>query len=248
MDLEHGAQPLTRIDFWYRDADHEKITVRLQTEFVQDVHVLSLDTLPLVSEGLARRMLNPAFSVKKAMEKSQGLGAVIDLFPVQWRMAAASARIKRQLIAAMAVVVGAWFIGMIILLGGYHLEQRHLRKIEKRMTLLQEPTDKIRLLQRQVKSFEQYLDRERSALECLREVSHLLPDSVELKSFQFRKAHNVILRGEALSVDPIYDFKQALDKSALFKGIDMGSIQPSKRKNKTVQTFQMIMRIPEVNP
>ena len=193
-------------------------------------------------------MLNPAFSVKKARGKSQGLEAVIDLFPVQWRMAAASARIKRQLIAAMAVVVGAWFIGMIILLGGYHPAQRHLGKLEASMKLLQKPADEIRLLQRQVKSFEQYLDRKCSALECLREVSHLLPDNVELKSFQFKKAHNVIFRGEALSVDPIYDFKQALDKSALFKGIDMGSIQPSKRKDKTVQAFQMIARIPEVNP
>ena len=248
MDLEQGAQPVTCIDFLYRGMDPEPITTCLKKEFAQDMRVQSLDALPLLSEGLARRMLVPVFSVKASMAQSQGMRTVVDLFPVEWRMAAASLRVKRHLVMALAVLVGVWIVAMIVLLGGYHLQQRRLKQFEARMALLQKPADRVRLLQRQVRSFEQFLDRKRSALECLREISRLLPDGVELKSFQFKTGHSVLLRGEALSVDPIYDFKQELDKSTLFKGIEMGSVQPQKRKKTTVQTFQMIARMPEDNP
>jgi len=248
MDLEQGAQPVTCIDFLYRGMDPEPITTCLKKEFVQDMRVQSLDALPLLSEGLARRMLIPVFSVKASMAQSQGMGAVVDLFPVEWRKAAASLRVKRHLVMALAVLVGVWIVAMIVLLGGYHLQQRRLKQFEARMAQLQKPADRVRLLQRQVRSFEQFLDRKRSALECLREISRLLPDGVELKSFQFKTGHSVLLRGEALAVDPIYDFKQELDKSTLFKGIEMGSVQPQKRKTTTVQTFQMIARMPEDNP
>jgi len=43
-------------------------------------------------------------------------------------------------------------------------------------------------------------------------------------------------------------FKKSLDKSSLFKSIEMGSTQPSKRKNLTVQTFQMNVHLKEDKP
>jgi len=95
---------------------------------------------------------------------------------------------------------------------------------------------------------EQYLDRKRSALECLREISQLLPADISITAFQFKKAKSITLRGEALTVNPIYDFKEALDKSSLFRKIEMGSTQPSKRKEATVQTFQMTIHLPEEQP
>ena len=81
------------------------------------------------------------------------------------------------------------------------------------------------------------------ALECLREISLALPGDVLLTAVQFKKGRTVSLRGESRDVEPVYDFKQALDRSALFQGVEMGSIQPSKRKDLTVQTFQMTLQL-----
>lgn len=248
LDLEQGACEVSSMDIWYRDINPEALTARLKDEFAQDVHIQSLESLPPFGEGLTRRMLNPVFSTRTSSTPAHETDAVIDLFPVAWRISAAASRIKRQMIFATALVLGLWIIGIAVLMIGYHLEQRKLNKLEARINLLQEPTDEVRGLQQRVKSFEQYLDKKRSALECLREISQLLPENVELLSFQFKKGNNVLLRGEALSVNPIYDFKQALDQSTLFKAIELGSIQPSKKKAKTVQSFQMIARMPEVNP
>jgi len=124
----------------------------------------------------------------------------------------------------------------------------HLNRLEARLVELQKPAEDVRRLQRQIHSFETYLDRQCSALECLREISTVLPKDVDLTSFQFKKGKNISLRGEARNVEPIYDFKKSLDKSPLFNSIEMGSTQPSKRKNLTVQTFQMNVRLKEAKP
>ena len=100
-------------------------------------------------------------------------------------------------------------------------------------------------MQNQVRSFEQYLDRSNSALECLREISQYLPKDVLLTSFQFKKGKSVGIRGEALAVNAIYDYKQALDKSRMFARVEMGSIQPGKRKTTSVHTFQMTLQLKE---
>jgi hypothetical protein len=100
-------------------------------------------------------------------------------------------------------------------------------------------------MQNQARSFEQYLDRKNSALECLREVSQNLPKDVLLTSFQFKKGKSVVIRGEALAVTAIYDYKQALDKSQLFGKIDMGPVQPGKRKDTSVNTFNMTAKFKE---
>ena len=247
LDLEQGASVASSIDLWCRDINQEGIATRLIDEFTREVHVQLLDSLPPLCEGLARRMLNPVFSTRISSSHVRETDAVIDLIPVAWRMKDASLRIKRRMIMAMAMALGICIIGITALISGYNLERRRLNKLETRIDLLEKPAGEVRALQERVKSFEKYLDRKRSALECLREISQLLPEDVDLISFQFKKGNNVLIRGESLSVNPIYDFKQALDQSTLFKAIEMGSIQPSKRKKKTVQTFQLIARMPEIN-
>ena len=116
------------------------------------------------------------------------------------------------------------------------------------MQTLKTPADEVRLLQRKVRAFEQSLERNHLALESLREISRLLPAGANISSFQFKRGRSVIVRGEAETVNPIYDFKQALDDSPMLEKIEMGSVQPGKRRNVTVQTFQMTAQLPEEGP
>ena len=247
IDLEQGASPLIQINCWSQNINQERVTSRLKKEFKLEVQIGNLTTLPPVSEGLAWRMLNPPFIAKRSISHMAETHAVIDLFPESWRERSTSLKFKQQLILSAAIIAGIWLIGMAILIVGHHLELRKSKNLEAQIAILEKPANEIRLLRKQVTSFEQHLDRKHSALECLREVTVLLPKDIDLTSVQFKKANSILLRGESLSVNPIYDFKQALDKSDLFIKIVMGSVQPSKRKNKTVQTFQMNILIPEEN-
>ena len=245
LDLERGVIPVGGLDCWSRDLDTTVIVARLQQELGQAVRLQSLEVLPPLSEGLARRMFNPPFA---AHVRARGIQAVLDLVPSSWRTAETSQLFKKRLILAVGVVIGLWLVGVVGFVIGFQWNRLHLNRIEARLVELQKPAEDVRSLQRQVHSFETYLDRQHSALECLREISAVLPKDVDLNSFQFKKGKTVSLRGEARTVEPIYDFKKSLDKSTLFKSIEMGSTQPSKRKDITVQTFQMNVQLKEAQP
>ncbi len=244
LDLEQGEKPLASMNVWHGISGCEKIIERLREEYGKEIAANPLDSLPPLSEGLARRALSPPFFFKAGA----GLETVIDLVPRKWRTAVDAARLKKQVITGMAVLFGTWLLAMTLLSVGYNSSLRRLKRIEQRMAELQEPSDDVRALQRRVNSFEQYLDRKWSALECLLEISSLLPGDVSLTSFQFKKGKNVVVRGESKSVDPIIDYNERLGASPLFSSVDMGAIQPRKRKEQTVQTFQMNAAIPEQAP
>ena len=245
LDLERGVAPVGGLDCWSRDLDMTVIVARLQQELEPAVRQQSLEILPSLSEGLARRMLVPPFAVKA---RAKGIQAVLDLVPVAWRTAVTSRLFQKRLILAVGVAISIWLVGVVVFSVGFQWNRLRLNRLEARLVELQKPADDVRRLQRQIHLFETYLDRQRSALECLREISAVLPKDVDLTSFQFKKGKSISLRGEARAVEPIYDFKKSLDKSSLFKSIEMGSTQPSKRKNLTVQTFQMNVHLKEDKP
>lgn len=245
LDLEHGMVPVGGLDCWSRDLDMGRIVARLQQDLAPVARQQSLETLPSLSEGLARRMFVPPFT---AHARTMGMQAVLDLVPAAWRVTATSRRFYKRLLLGGGAALGLWLVGVVVFLGGFQWNALQIKRLETRLAALQKPADDVRRLQRQVHAFETYLDRQRSALECLREISAVLPQDVDLTSFQFKKGKTISLRGEARSVEPIYDFKKSLDKSALFKRVEMGSTQPSKRKDLTVQTFQMNLQLNEDKP
>ncbi len=246
LDLEQGVAPVSGLDLWQRGPAPGLLAERLKTELGRAARICDLDSLPTPSEGLARRMLVPPFNSSSA--PGRGTAAALDLMPGIWRTTEDSQRVQRRLIAASILILGFWLALGLGFMTSYAWQQRGLQKIEQRLAEIQKPADEARAMQRRARSFEQFLDRKQSTLECLREICTVLPEGITLTTFQFKKAKSVILRGEALTVNPIYDFKQELDKSKLFKNIDMGSIQPGKRKNETVQTFQLTVHLPEEQP
>lgn len=243
LDAEHGGEPLAGVEVWCRGVETEPLSAALASALQHDPVLRSLDSLPPVSEGLARRLIGTALS--PSLTRVAGKDAVLDLVPVSWRSAIIARRLRRRLLAATVGIFGLWLLGMAGFFGLYHFQHYRLGRLEARMAALQTPADEVRLMQNQARSFEQYLDRKNSALECLREISQGMPNGMFITSFQFKKGKSVSIRGEALAVNSIYDYKQVLDKSPLFAVVEMGSIQPGKRKDTTVQTFQMTCRIKE---
>lgn len=243
LDMEHGSAPLDGLELWCRGIEGGPLADVLTAELQHEVKVQSLDQLAPLSEGLARRFAGTILT--PALNRIKDRQAVLDLVPESWRSTLIAQLVRRRLIAATVGVLAVWFAALVIFFSAFQYEKYRLSGLEKRLNDLQKPAEEVRLMQNQVKSFNQYLDRKNSALECLLEISQNLPKDVLLTSFQFKKGKSVVIRGEALAVNPIYDYKQALDKSRLFGKIEMGSIQPGKRKDTSVQTFQMTGKLKE---
>ena len=62
--------------------------------------------------------------------------------------------------------------------------------------MLEQSAAKIASLTNKIASLTQYGNRSHSALECLREISALLPQGVDLSSFSYKKGASLSLRGE----------------------------------------------------
>lgn len=243
IDMEHGSTPLSGLEIFCRGIDSGVLSSALREELQHEAVIHSLDLLAPVSEGLARRFVGT--NLLSSLTRARNGQAALDLVPASWRSTVIARRMRLRLLAATIGVLAFWLAAMAVFFGVYQYQHFRLTRLEKKLIALHKPAENVRMMQNQARSFEQYLDRKNSALECLREVSQNLPKDVLLTSFQFKKGKSIVIRGEALAVNAIYDYKQALDKSPLFRKIDMGSIQPGKRKDTNVNTFQMTARFKE---
>lgn len=168
-----------------------------------DVESGSLDSLPPLSEGLARRIA----------EKGD---RVLNLAPPEWRTQESGRKTRKSLLVASGVFLAVWVLGVSAFLGGLKIQQSRLNQLRSSVAVLEESATKVKELKAKITSFEQYADRSRSALECLREISTLLPEGIDLSSFSYKKGSSLSLRGECGTPEPIYSYVQALQQSPLF--------------------------------
>ncbi len=209
VDLERTGEHLAEIAIWHRGGGlAEALIRRLHDPFGLTARACALDTLPPLAEGLARR----------AAEAGPGH---LDLAPPIWREADLRRRSRRRLIALTASLLGVWAVIVATLFGGLQYQRQKLARLEARLDRDKAPAELVRATRDRVLGLQQYVNRTHSSLECLRDVSDLLPPGIELKSFTYRKGKSVELSGEADSVTLVYDFKKEMEKSSLFTATDL---------------------------
>ena len=199
---EHGEQPTT-VSLWYRGEEPAVLVSGLQDALGVQVQQSSLAALPPLAQGVALRRAAPTHEV-------------LDLTPLTWHAADRRRLFRQRLIALTAATLGVWLVAVAVLLGGLQIQKQRLAGLEGRLKNLDAPVRKVRGTRERALALTQYVDRTHSALECLREVSDLLPPGIELKTFNYRKGKNVELSGEATSITLVYDFKKELDQSEMF--------------------------------
>lgn len=168
-----------------------------------EVDSRSLDSLPPLTEGLARRIA------------AKG-DTALNLAPPEWRTQESGRRTKKSLLIASAAFFAVWLVGIFAFIGGLKIQENRRDQLKSSVTVLEQSATKVKELKDKITSFEQYADRSRSALECLREISALLPEGVDLSSFSYKKGSSLSLRGECATPEPIYNYVQALQQSPLF--------------------------------
>ena len=196
------------------DAEPDFLVTRLaETCGGFEVHRRSLAELSPCSEGLARRAAH-------ASEM-----ALLNLAPAEWRGEEQRHALRKILIAATTAFFVIWLLGLGVFAAQKTLAYRNASSLKNIVAALEAPAEEVKELSAKIRSFEQYADRSRSALEALREISVLLPQGVELTSFSYRKDETVSVRGIADWTEPIYDFFQALERSDFFEKVEPGDIR-----------------------
>lgn len=225
-----GGAPLLHV--WSRGALATDFLDRLRAESHLTLETRSLDRLPSLSEGLARR----------SAERGPHL---VDLAPVEWKTALEARKLKRALLVAAGVFTALWLLAVLAVAGGLMLENRRVAALTLEVDALKKPAADVEQMKDQVRSLERYADRTASGLESLREVVRLLPEGLELNAFTYKKYAEVNLRGEADSSGPIYDFFQALEKSELFKEVKPEAVTQQPRGGRVRSQFRVTLVLPE---
>lgn len=242
LEAEWGAAAVARIRIFGEDALCAPARAQLKEQTGLPVESTSLEPLQPLSQGLAMRAA--------ITERVTG-----DLAPAAWKKRIKTQGVYRQMMKAGIAVAALWLL-MVIGSGALtaHRAAQQTR-LEARATELEAPAEQIKRIRSRVQALEDYSDRSRSALECLREVSALLPGGLELTSFNYRKEiFEVSLRGFSRSVnkEPIINFIQQLENSEFFASVKSQQVTTRTTRGQRRSQFNIDILLPggdeEVTP
>lgn len=192
----------------------------------------SLADFPPVSEGVARRLAQPAKPL------------AMDLAPQEWREADSARMARRNLLRSATIFIALWLLGIGMFWSLLNVQRGRLSRWRAEVETLEQPALQIRRLRARVLEFAQYADRTHSALECLRVVSETLPVGVDLTSFVYRKGSTLSLRGEADAPDKVYAFIQSLEQTALFSEVKSDGVSTRNTPQGPRSQFGTTIRLP----
>lgn len=228
-----------------------ELVSKLREVCAVDVETRRLESLPPLSEGLARRaLLRRGFRLREGYGgqvagQAAARGAMmLDLAPAEWRSREQARSTYKSLLVATAVFLVVWLTGVSAFVGGLAWQKSRLLQVKNTVSRMEGPAEEIRTLKEKVASFEQYADRSHSMLECLREVTELLTPGIDLTSFVYRKGNSVSLRGEADSAEPIYNFFQAMEKSPLFVKVKPEAVRQKNQGGVSKSEFSLTADLP----
>jgi hypothetical protein len=214
QDLEFGRSGRRRLTLW-GDAQMQPFVNSLQKICNAEVSEKSLGILP-------------GFTYGCVMRSAQG-GRLLDLTPKAWLDDEAKRLTKKRLIAGGIVFLCIWGTLVGGGLGWLKLEKMRLQRLRKIDEQWSGPAKQVRHLRLQVRMIERYTDHTYSSLECLRAISRVQPDGVDLTSFTYRKGEGIHLDGEADSSSLVNRFNESLTKSELFADVKSGACILNKK-------------------
>lgn len=191
----------------------------------------ALEDLPTTSEGIARRLAAPARPL------------AMDLAPEEWRTADAERRTRRNLLRAATVFLSVWLLALGVFWTLLNLQRGRMARLQAQVDALEQPAREVRLLRRKVLELEQYADRSRSVLECLRVVSEKMPAGMDLNQFAYSKGNKLELRGDADASDKVYEFSQEMENTGLFMEVSENISSDASRRGRRTQ-FTLTFRLP----
>jgi len=227
LNLDPNGSHLAEISLWHPGEPPTALLQRFSESFSVVVRPHSLSTLPSLAEGLLRRAESRTAST-------------MNLAPKAWQETETARRTRRRIIASSLLVAGIWLFGMAILFGGIQIQKQQLSSMENELVELKGPSEKVRAIRDRTQDLLKYMDRSRSGLECLREISDRLPPGIELKSFIYYKNKTLEMSGQAETYSLIADFKKDLEKSELFSATEL----PRTRHIPQGEEFKIVCTIP----
>ena len=232
LDAERDLPIPTTLQFWGLTDLASSLRAELTEKTGLQIQHHALAELPPLSEGIVRRALTGHRR--------------IELIPREWVEYKQREHLRRKMFIAIGVVSSIWLALLLIFFTIYKVRDFKLSSTQKRAQDIAPAA--IRALENREKltALKAYTDRSDSALECLLEITQLLPigGSIEFVSFKYDKSKGITIRGTADNDGQVDDYFVALAKAPLFDRIKDQSISTTTRKGVRQTVFSLTLTLP----
>ena len=221
QQLDLNQKPITGLEVWSQDSSAYE---GLSKEHSLPLHFHLLDDLPPLSMGLIQR----AVCTEKRM----------NFLPRAWAEEQTQRNIYTTLKRHLVSLTLIWLLVLAILSVVYATRNTALNRIEAQAAQLEPQSQSAIENYKKLATLEKLADRSKSSLECLREVTRLLPDGdIEFISYTFSRSKGVTLRGTAANDDIVYDFLNRISESPLVGKLTNQSLNRRTSKGTTRTLF-----------
>ena len=232
LNTERDLPAPSAIQFWSHGDLPASLCAKLSEKGGIPAHHNQLATLPPLSEGIVKRTLSE--------------GKHIELIPTEWVEFENRKQLRRKFTLISSAIAAVWIAVLLIFYTIYKVRDVHLNRAKERIAAIQPEARQALENRQKLKALSLYTDRSGSALECLREVTRMLPiGSIEFVSYNYKKSKGVTLRGTAGADDTVYDFFEALTSSELFDQLKDQSVNTKTTKGVRRAVFSVTLELPE---
>lgn len=177
--------------------------------------------------GEAECLVEEAEAPLSALAASAPGDGALNLLPKEWKQRRRSAQVRKRLIRA-AIVLGVIYLALVAIFASViAVERAEQRRLAAEVARLQPGFTAARKLRDTLSAMQAQMDVKYSALEILREVSKLMPDSLKITDFVFLKNQAVTLRGMTSAPEQATEFIGRLENSPMFSKVKTVSMPSS---------------------
>ena len=231
LDAEHDLPAPSSIAIWSLYQVPPEVRTHLKDKSGLAIQCHDLTTLPPLSSGIIARALHSDNR--------------IELIPREWVEHDKNMRLRKKFVLISAAIAAVWLVFVLAFTGIYETRAIKLNRIQKRADAIAPAAATAFENREKLKALKLYTDRSSSALECLREVTRLLPPGdIEFASFNYNKGKGVTIRGSAEADDAVYDFFNSLTDSPLFEQLKDQSVNTRNTKDAQRSVFSATLILP----
>lgn len=232
LETEYQENNRCLTEVWSESELPKTLIEGLRSISPRGVNQHDLGSLPSLAEGLALR------SAERGVHHAE-------LVPREWVDLQRRRQIMKVTTVASIAVLSIWMAVISITGTIFAVQKSAANRVRKEAALYAEPARAAQDARAEKESLEKYADRTHSVLEGLLEVTQLLPESLELNSFDYTKGKAIHLRGSGPRTEPIYDYFQKLGASRQFKAIKDEKQSMQIKQGQRQEGFSVTVLLPE---
>lgn len=231
LEAEYGRSEMCQAEIWSVSEIPNALINTLGKLSPRGVNLHDLGTIPTLAEGLAMR------SAERGKHH-------VELVPREWIELQRRRQVMKFTLIASAAALCIWLTVLFVAGTAFAVQKSAYNQVKKEAEKYAGPARTAQAARSEMQSLEKYAQRTHSALESLLEITTVLPDEVEINSFDYSKGKAVRLRGSAPVKDPILDYLSKLGASKLFNGIKDDKTALQLRDGERREGFSVTVLLP----